>query len=138
MVNKLFLDLPQYIQNLGGFTNPLIITYFKEYARILFQKFGSRVKMWITFNEPFDLCVEGYGSGIQAPLVNTSGVGEYLCGHHLLLAHAEVFKMYQDEFVHDYRGLVGISLNSRFYYKKDKSVMQEVVDRALQYDVRLK
>lgn len=52
-------DLPQYIQDLGGWTNPLIVDYFREYADVLFYHFGSKVKNWITMNEPSVFCGEG-------------------------------------------------------------------------------
>lgn len=52
-------DLPQYIQDLGGWTNPMIVEYFREYADALFLHFGSRVKRWITINEPSVFCGEG-------------------------------------------------------------------------------
>ena len=37
-------DLPQYIQDLGGLTNPLFVDYFKLFADVLYDNFGSRVK----------------------------------------------------------------------------------------------
>lgn len=55
-------DLPQKLQLIGGFTNPIIVDYFKAYANLLFERFGDRVKYWITFNQPADICLDGYGS----------------------------------------------------------------------------
>lgn len=37
-------DMPQYIQDLGGLTNPLFVYYFKTFADVLYDKFGSRVR----------------------------------------------------------------------------------------------
>lgn len=130
-------DMPQYLQDIGGFTNPLFVNYFEVFARVLFKNFGSRVKLWITFNEPFDTCVDGYGTGISAPLISVPGVGEYLCAHYLLEAHSVAYHLYKKNYFPDFGGLVGISLNSRFYYPKDSSVGKDVIQRAMEYRVRL-
>lgn len=44
-------DLPESIQELGGWLNNEIVDYFKDYAEILFENFPT-VKHWITINEP--------------------------------------------------------------------------------------
>lgn len=38
-------DLPARIQDLGGWTNPSIVDYMTDYAKILFEQFGDRVKV---------------------------------------------------------------------------------------------
>lgn len=100
-------DLPQWVQDEGGFLNQNIVKYFKLYADTVFQELGTRVKIWLTFNEPIDLCTAGYGSGATAPLVNLPGVGDYLCGHNTLLAHAAVYHLYKDIYAEDQRGMIG-------------------------------
>lgn len=64
----------------------------------------------------------------MAPLV--SG-GEYYCGHHVLLAHAAVYHLYQDKYKH-YGGRIGITLNSRYFYPKD-GVNESLTERGMQY-----
>ncbi|XP_008544589.1 myrosinase 1-like [Microplitis demolitor] len=102
-------DLPQKLQDLGGWTNPLIIDWFVDYAQVLFTAFGDRVKYWITINEPSVMCYFGY-NGDFAPGINQSGVGDYLCGHHALIAHARTYRMYHEEFRSQQNGQVGIGL----------------------------
>lgn len=60
-------DLPQALQNIGGWENETIIQRFKEYAELLFQRLGDRVKFWITINEPYAVANIGYGYGVSAP-----------------------------------------------------------------------
>lgn len=127
-------DLPQWIQDQGGFLNESVIEYFKIYADTVFKEYGDRVRLWITFNEPFDACLEGYGTGTTAPLVSSSGVGEYLCGHNLLQAHAAVYHLYKEKYWFQ-DGMLGITLDGRFYYPKDSSVSQDVTDRAMNFDI---
>ncbi|KOB77602.1 Uncharacterized protein OBRU01_03826 [Operophtera brumata] len=73
-------DLPQSLQDLGGWTNPIVADYFVDYARVLFDSFGDRVRFWLTFNEPTSFCGDGYG-GNDAPGGRSSGFEDYLCGH---------------------------------------------------------
>lgn len=134
MVTICHYDLPEALQQFGGLTNALIVNYFKEYSKLLFQRFGDRVKKWITFNEPIDFCVDGYGSGIVAPKVNASGVGEYLCSTNLLKAHATVYHLYKKSFAEKQKGKVGITLSSRFFYSETNDT--EAVDRAMQFQVK--
>lgn len=101
----------------------------------MFKELGPRVRIWITFNEPFDTCIEGYGTGTSAPLVRSSGVGEYICGDHLLKAHATVYHHYKNVYAPDQRGMIGITLDGRFYYPKDSSVSDDVVERAINFDI---
>ncbi|CAD6244337.1 GSCOCG00013351001-RA-CDS [Cotesia congregata] len=103
-------DLPKELQDLGGWTNPLIVDWFVDYARIVFKAFGDRVKYWSTVNEPTVYCVYGYG-GKMVPFVNHTGITDYLCGHHMLLAHAKAHKMYNEEFRQEQKGKVGLSIS---------------------------
>lgn len=97
-------DLPQRLQQLGGWTNELIIDYFADFAKVVFEAYGDRVKNWITINEPHQICVFGYGYDFYSPGLNTSGVGDYLCGHNVLLAHAKAWHLYNDMFREKQKG----------------------------------
>lgn len=129
-----FSDLPQYIQDLGGWTNPIIVDYFKEYADVLFAHYGDRVKRWITVNEPSVFCGEGYGYGTKAPAIFSGGVGDYLCAHHVLLANAAVYHMYKEKYFSQQNGQVGICLNSGFNYP-DEGVDPSFAEKAMEFEL---
>lgn len=63
MVTMYHYDLPLRLQQIGGFSNALIVDYFEAYAKLLFERFGNRVRYWITFNEPYIIC-RSYGNDI--------------------------------------------------------------------------
>ena len=65
-----------------------------------------QVKYWITLNEPWTMCVEGYGTGGKAPAVKAEGRGDYLCAHTMLLAHARTYRLYRDNFLTTQQGNV--------------------------------
>lgn len=115
MITMYHWDLPQYIQDLGGFTNPMIVDYYKVYADALFEHFGDRVKTWITFNEPSVYCGEGYGYTTKAPAIMSKGVGDYLCAHHTLLANGVAYDLYKSKYAAQ-GGKIGICLNAGYSY----------------------
>uniref|UniRef100_A0A182ITQ5 beta-glucosidase n=1 Tax=Anopheles atroparvus TaxID=41427 RepID=A0A182ITQ5_ANOAO len=135
VVTMLHYDLPQYLQNLGGFASPLIVEYFRQYADVLFRTFGDRVKVWITHNEPYDFCVEGYGTGRSGPLVYATGVGEYLCAHHVLLSHAAAFHHYEENYLETQSGVIGLTLSGRFYYPAGNDTPPAVAERAIEFQI---
>ncbi|WP_105034504.1 GH1 family beta-glucosidase [Cryobacterium aureum] len=79
-------DLPQALEDEGGWTNRATAYAFAEYARILGEEFGDRVDTWTTLNEPWCSAYLGYGSGAHAP-GHTSGEEALQAVHHLNLAH---------------------------------------------------
>lgn len=60
-------DLPLALQRVGGWENETIVQRFRDYADVLFSQFGSKVKFWITLNEPYIVANLGYGYGTFAP-----------------------------------------------------------------------
>ncbi|XP_054261940.1 myrosinase 1 [Macrosteles quadrilineatus] len=113
MVTLYHWDLPQSLQELGGWTNPLMADYFEAYARVMFKEFGDKVKWWITINEPLEV-IKGYGRALYAPMLNQHGVADYLAAHTLLRAHAKAYHVYNSTFRAQQRGRIGITLNARF------------------------
>nr|CAD7204138.1 unnamed protein product [Timema douglasi] len=98
LVTMYHWDLPQPLQDLGGWTNPIMVDYFEDYARVLYDNFGDRVKWWITFNEPLTF-VAGYASGgCTPPQVDAPGVGNYLVAHTVLKSHARAYHLYDENY----------------------------------------
>ncbi|KAJ8924096.1 hypothetical protein NQ315_006878 [Exocentrus adspersus] len=75
VVTIYYHDLPQSLQDIGGWTNPKMVKYFADYARICFQYFPD-INYWITFNDPAAICRKGYGDGTFAPGIKSDGVGK--------------------------------------------------------------
>lgn len=60
-------DLPQALEDKGGWANRDTAYRFAEYANDVYAALGDRVQHWTTFNEPFCSSLLGYGSGVHAP-----------------------------------------------------------------------
>lgn len=125
-------DLPQFLQDLGGLTNPIFVDYFAAYADVLFNAFGHKVKRWITLNEPYTSCIMSYEIGMYAPGIKSAGVGNYLCVHHLLMAHAAAYHLYDRKYRKKIGGEIGIALESVYLFKNDSTSDKEH-HRAMQY-----
>jgi beta-glucosidase len=78
-------DLPQALEDRGGWPNRDIAGWFAEYAALAFDRFGDRVPRWATLNEPISAWV-GYGLGIFAPGIADPKAGKQAM-HHAMIAH---------------------------------------------------
>ena len=79
-------DLPQELQDAGGWTDRTTAQRFAEYAAAMADRLGDRVGLWFTLNEPWCSAFLGYGTGVHAP--GRTGAAEGLtAAHHLMLAH---------------------------------------------------
>jgi beta-glucosidase len=79
-------DLPQALQDKGGWQNPDIIQRFCDYACEVGRRFGHRLASLATHNEPWVVAMLGHDSGIFAPGLKDRGVAMQVA-HHLLLSH---------------------------------------------------
>lgn len=79
-------DLPQHLEEKGGWLNRETAYKFKEYTQLTAEELGQWVDVWTTFNEPWCTSILGYGEGIHAPGLKDA-VKARQAGHHVLLAH---------------------------------------------------
>ncbi|MFF0154855.1 GH1 family beta-glucosidase [Micromonospora sp. NPDC005203] len=79
-------DLPQALQDAGGWESRDTAHRFADYADVLFRALGDRVPAWLTINEPKTVVQNGYLTGHHAPGRQDPDAA-YLVAHHLQLAH---------------------------------------------------
>lgn len=101
-------DLPQALQNRGGWANRDTVYAFEAYAKLMFDTLGEYVDYWITHNEPFVVAALGHEEGRFAP--GHRDVAEsLLVSHHLLLSHGLAVKAFREG---GFPGKIGISLSN--------------------------
>ncbi|XP_022169352.1 lactase-phlorizin hydrolase-like [Myzus persicae] len=110
-------DLPNILQDLGGWSNPNIIRYFENYANFLFRTFGKDVKLWTTINEPRFVAL-AYGNENIAPSVGEifNGIADYMAIRNALLAHAAVYKLYKNKYFEEQQGEISLCLDTAAYF----------------------
>jgi beta-glucosidase len=79
-------DLPQYLQDEGGWNNRATVDAYIEFADVVTRHLGDRVKHWITHNEPWCTSMHGNHEGNHAPGLKDFKVALQVC-HHVLLSH---------------------------------------------------
>ena len=81
-------DLPDALQQKGGWVNRSIVQWFSEFVECCIKNFGDRVKHWMILNEPMVFTGAGYFLGVHAP--GKKGLGNFLAAaHHAALCQAE-------------------------------------------------
>jgi beta-glucosidase len=81
-------DLPQTLEDAGGWVSRDTVARFVEYTWLVAEALGDAVPIWITLNEPWCSSWLGYGTGEHAPGIRDPGKAA-AANHHLLLAHGE-------------------------------------------------
>ncbi|XP_045494355.1 myrosinase 1-like [Colias croceus] len=132
-------DLPTSLMDLGGWSNPRMVDYFEDYARVAFTLFGDIVKIWTTMNEPHIHCYQGYGKDVFVPAIKIHGIAEYLCSHYMLLGHARAYHLYDKKFRPHQKGRIGITLDAFYAEPKDENNPDDLAaaERYLQMRVGL-
>ncbi|MCF3652258.1 GH1 family beta-glucosidase [Synoicihabitans lomoniglobus] len=80
-------DMPQALQEKGGFLNRDMADWFGAYATVVAKRLGDRVKHWMTINEPPVIVGLGYQEGVFAPGLKCTHQECLLAAHNLLRAH---------------------------------------------------
>jgi len=88
-------DMPQVLEEKGGWTNKATIDAFVNYAETCFKAFGDRVKHWITFNETIVFCGLGYLAGAHPPAIVGDKNKYFQATHNVFLAHARTVELYK-------------------------------------------
>lgn len=100
-------DLPQALQDQGGWANPDSVQWFVDYAELMARRLGDRVKNWITHNEPWCASFLSNMFGEHAPGLQDPPTA-YKVAHHLLLSHGHAVPVIRQ---HSAGAQVGITLN---------------------------
>jgi beta-glucosidase len=100
-------DLPQPLEDRGGWPAREVVDAFVEYTEVVARRLGDRVGRWITHNEPWVVAWLGYGWGVHAP-GRASEADALATAHHLLLSHGRAVEVLRREVP---GAEVGITLN---------------------------
>ncbi len=117
-------DLPEALQCKGGWLNDDSSDWFAEYAQVIAQYFGDRVKKFITFNEPLCVIGRGYDWGNFAPGYRVSPRQLLRAAHNLLLAHGKAVTALRDGCSKDVK--IGLTANFGSYYPVDPTSQADI------------
>ena len=81
-------DLPQFLQDRGGWAERSTVDAFLDFADAMTRRLGDRVKHWITHNEPWCTAMIGNYEGLHAPGLTDFKTALQVC-HHVLLSHGK-------------------------------------------------
>ncbi|WZZ59973.1 hypothetical protein YC2023_060080 [Brassica napus] len=135
-------DVPQTLEDeYGGFLSRRIVEDYKNYAELLFQRFGDRVKFWITLNQPYSLASKGYGDGSYPPgrctgceFGGDSGTEPYIVAHNQLLAHAKTVALYRKRYQKLHGGKIGTTLIGRWFTPLNENSIRDTAAAKRAFD----
>ena len=118
-------DLPQALQDDGGWPNRDLVPRFCEYADAVGQLLGDRVQNFITHNEPWCSGILGYWEGRHAPGIQNPSLA-LAAVHHLLLSHGQAVPILRERAPN---ANVGITLNLNPAYPASESDVDRLAAR---------
>ncbi len=113
VVTMFHFDLPYALEEKGGWSNRDTIYAFSKYAKVLFERFGSKVKYWLTINEQNTMILHPGAIGIPKGGKLPSKKELYQQNHHMLLAQAKVMNLCHEMCPN---GKIGPALNTTAMY----------------------
>ncbi|KUI64411.1 Beta-glucosidase 1B [Cytospora mali] len=141
-------DIPQALEDrYGGMLDKEKYTPdFVRYARVCFERFGDRVKNWITYNEPGVYTLAGYAAGVHAPGRSSyrdkndqgdSSTEPFIVAHTELVSHGYVCDLYKKEFQPSQKGTIMITLHGNWSepWDKDDPKDVEAAERANEFEI---
>ncbi|KAH8691988.1 putative beta-glucosidase [Talaromyces proteolyticus] len=119
---------------------------FERYAKICYERFGDRVKNWITLNEPWIVSIFGYATGGNAPgrssinpqsFQGNTATEPWIVGRALIMSHARAVALYNKQFRESQKGQIGISLNGDYYEPWDDQDTRDKVaaERRMEFHI---
>jgi beta-glucosidase len=133
MATMFHWDLPQALQDIGGWESREVAYRFADYAEVVVKALGDRVPVWLTINEPKTVVQNGYLFGNHAPGFRNPDAA-YLCAHHLQLGHGLGVQALRANSA----GRVGPALNLHPCYPADDTAQARAAARLLDgYENRL-
>ena len=97
MVTIFHWDLPQsLVDQYGGFEDRKIVDDFVNYAKVLFDRFGDKVKYWITLNEQNIFTTLGWMTAMHPPGKFDDEKTYYQVNHHAFMAHAKTVLLFKE------------------------------------------
>ncbi|MGE5583415.1 MAG: GH1 family beta-glucosidase [Bacillota bacterium] len=118
-------DLPQKLQDIGGWANREVAGYFEQYARYVFKELGDLAPIWITLNEPSVYTFVGHNEGRHAPGITDFSTALQV-SHHLLLGHGKAVRAYRELGL---KGEIGLSQNMTPNYPASEKEADKIAAR---------
>jgi beta-glucosidase len=129
-------DLPQALQDRGGWAERDTAQRFADYAALIFDRLGDRVTRFITHNEPIVTAMLGYRTGVLAPGIRDIRLAGRAI-HHLLLSHGLAVAAFRASTVGGRGGEIGITHANTSYEPADASASAaEACELARDFDTR--
>lgn len=108
MLTLFHWDMPQALMDRGGWVNPESVNWYLKYAEVIFDRFGGKVKKFITFNEPFVFTDFGYVTGTFPPGIKGDYYSKLRAAHNVLKSHGAAVRLFRKKKI---KGEIGITLD---------------------------